>query len=791
MCSNKLAVLAFALLAAVPAFAQRTVVSGTVTDSNGLPYSQGSLTVTLSLPTGALGAYLNGAQIAGTVGPVQLDATGSFLVQLADNTVIQCANAAGQLVTCAPQTQWSFAVTLSPGIPPPQGSGPQTCKATLTVSGSSQSVSPSFAACPVLTKGGINLNANAIPGSPGFNSVPVTSGLLAEYRMLPSENCASIVDYSGNNNNAVGTVGTAPTIIALTGGCTFLRNGAISLPSVLNSALTVQLFFTSGTIANPTGFSGCLICGGGALANSIGLFLMNGTFNGTGTLPGTNFLRPLSAHLSGTVGAQSHTTVAANAPQSIAWTLDTADHIYMGQTESALYYAQTVSSAGAQTVGNFQLGGRSDALFGDVVSWFNGMIYYAVFYNRVLTAVEISQNAQFMQAAMTKRGVNTSIVNTAGAVFVSNQFVGDGDSITSGPQTTNTGYPELLTLNGTWNVSNNGQSAVNMSTFGGSNGLYSAASQAVDPLFLPQSTGNVVAIWAGTNDNSPNAEAGLQGYCNQRRVFGWKCFVITMISRNGEDAFKNTYDTWMRQNWTQFADGLIDIAADPNLGADNAFASANFFIQAAGIHPLQSSIYNIEVPAVQRVINRYYGNRDFSSATTYSSAAAAAVATTAGSESVNTVTITFAATPANCQVGNSIVIAGTTPAGYSNATAGNPVSWKIITRSGTQVTYFTNTTGLGAITVQGTGVCSQRQDADQYAILNFGAGNHTLDSCVGYTGSNLYTKNINAVASTIVPFGSETIDGAASLTITQNQVRILQSQLVSSSAAGCTWKVLQ
>jgi hypothetical protein len=154
------------LVFAVPTFAQRTVVLGTVTDSNSLPYSQASLTVTLSLPTGSLGAYLNGAQIAGTVGPVRLDNNGSFLVQLADNTLIQCANAQGQIVACVPQTQWTFAVNISPGIAPPAGTGPQSCSATLTISGASQSVSSSFSACPVLTKGGLN-STNA-PG-PVFN----------------------------------------------------------------------------------------------------------------------------------------------------------------------------------------------------------------------------------------------------------------------------------------------------------------------------------------------------------------------------------------------------------------------------------------------------------------------------------------------------------------------------------------------------------------------------------------------------------------------------------------------
>lgn len=139
-----------------------------------MPYSGASLTVTLSLPTGALGAYLNGAQIAGTVGPVQLDPTGAFLVQLADNTQIKCANALGQIVACAPQTKWNFAITLSPGVLPPTGLGPQTCSASLTITGASQNVTSSFS-CPaiVLTSNGIGVftykqHDSTLAGVPSF-----------------------------------------------------------------------------------------------------------------------------------------------------------------------------------------------------------------------------------------------------------------------------------------------------------------------------------------------------------------------------------------------------------------------------------------------------------------------------------------------------------------------------------------------------------------------------------------------------------------------------------------------
>jgi hypothetical protein len=95
------------------------------------------------------------------------------------------------------------------------------------------------------------------------------------------------------------------------------------------------------------------------------------------------------------------------------------------------------------------------------------------------------------------------------------------------------------------------------------------------------------------------------------------------------------------------------------------------------------------------------------------------------------------------------------------------------------------------ITVQGTGVCPQQQDADLYQILNFGAGNYTLASCQGPTGMTHYFKNTNAAASTLVPFGTETIDGAANLSIAAGAIIGLMPTVPNSSTAGCIWKRTQ
>src|SRR6266576_2014078 len=81
-----------------------------------------------------------------------------------------------------------------------------------------------------------------IPGEPGVSTVPVRTGLMAEYRILPTETPASLVDYSGNGRNATGTIGTTPTIIATTGGIQCNANGGVVLPSSVNAALDVFIY---------------------------------------------------------------------------------------------------------------------------------------------------------------------------------------------------------------------------------------------------------------------------------------------------------------------------------------------------------------------------------------------------------------------------------------------------------------------------------------------------------------------------------------------------------------------
>lgn len=126
-----------------------TVVTGTITDANGLPYSFAKVSAQL-IPTTASPTVIVGAipkQIGGQQNATA-DVNGTFSMNLF------CNVAGGGCSVISPAgTQWQFTVT-TPGISPPLGTGPQACSASVTVTGASQSVSSNFS-CPSLTLTGI------------------------------------------------------------------------------------------------------------------------------------------------------------------------------------------------------------------------------------------------------------------------------------------------------------------------------------------------------------------------------------------------------------------------------------------------------------------------------------------------------------------------------------------------------------------------------------------------------------------------------------------------------------
>lgn len=123
-----------------------TTVTATITDTNGLPYSNATVQAQL-LPSGITPSVpppCNGQTASpcfvSAFQQATADVTGTFSMNLASNAVLVPGG-----------TQWQFTIN-EIGIVPPAGTGPQTCSATVTISGALQSISSSFSACPALSR---------------------------------------------------------------------------------------------------------------------------------------------------------------------------------------------------------------------------------------------------------------------------------------------------------------------------------------------------------------------------------------------------------------------------------------------------------------------------------------------------------------------------------------------------------------------------------------------------------------------------------------------------------------
>lgn len=654
------------------------------------------------------------------------------------------------------------------------------------------------------------LNANATGGSSGTGSNPscggnpcllpsgvVQSGLVGEYRFLDGSG-TSLSDSSGvSGAGTLCAAGAAPTwtTAANGGGLTFnaASSQCVTLPAALNSAVTIQLFLSNQfQNVSGTGFYEAPITGNGAAANTATLLFVMGTTNPGFSNTGSFFQANIIGYGAG--GFNHSWRDMMTGTGLVSWVQDaTNDSLYFNnRVVPCAVVGCTGGNAGRQTAGVYQLGGRPSGYVNGNSSFWSGSIYYAVFYNRALTPAEVTQNSQVINATMAARGVPSQIFGNSS--YAGNGFYVDGDSLPSaGGGWFTDAFP--LSTTGTWQAfypGRSGQGVVLLQS--------NAADLRVDG-YAPGVGGTgfcMLDIQIGTNDLGGTASTFVQQltrYIQQRKALWGGCKIIlnTILDKGGQSASKNTYNNLERANWRSMGvDYLADVAANPNIGCDGC--NANGFFNVDTIHP--NAVGQAEIAEVmQRTINRILGNNDFNSANTYTTAAPAATAITAATEATNTVTLTFAATPANFLAGTDLTVAGVTPAGYNGTNICH-----IVTRTGTQVTCLNPNVSLGAGSVFGTAIAPQQLDQDVYVILGGSAAGNpsfTLESCQGWTTQNIYIKNTNTTSAWVLtPNGSETIDGAATLTMPTASsgnfpVVVLQSTINSASAGTCFWKRIQ
>ena len=232
-----------ALAAPLPMKAQQTVVTATVKDPNGIPYANGTVQASLQASGRATVTISNQAQcsaasagtapcqvpIPGNVGPVSIDSTGTFVMTLYSNTSITPA-----------ASKWLFTINISPGIPLPLGTGPQTFSVAVTVTGATQNLSATLsAAAPSLT----NFAGTGPGGCPGtavnpqlfFDNMGTCAGVLG----------SAVTAATGAITLTAGADTTTPLIITQNSSAqsvdTEILNGGSLFSGDLNSTFTAAV----------------------------------------------------------------------------------------------------------------------------------------------------------------------------------------------------------------------------------------------------------------------------------------------------------------------------------------------------------------------------------------------------------------------------------------------------------------------------------------------------------------------------------------------------------------------
>lgn len=567
-------------------------------------------------------------------------------------------------------------------------------------------------------------------------------------------------------------------------GLTFNRAGTtcIKAQAALNAANTLMIVMTPTGAVNTTGgiYESPLIGNGAGGTVGANGFFLNGLGVGNASVVPQGFCNGATADV-------MTPTMPYGSPSMLTEVFSTGnDVIYFNDIAPTI--PLQLAACSAQSTGVYQVGGAPAGSGYALPTYFDGTVYALAAFSGKATAAQVAAAYRIILDYLTKTGVSMNGSPTSSG----NSLVLKGDSQSQGPGLLYAYYNP--TVNSVSNVSVIGF-AGNPATAELSNAPYTLAGA------IPtKGTGGNCTVhdWYGTVDIVTSGKTAAQTWASinsilrQDAASSCKVIASTVVSSTGFDATIEAYDALLRAQWRSTgAAYLSDLASVPTLGASGASTTNPCFTD--GVHQTQGCVKNIDAPLVQNAISAIYGNQDASTATIYGSAAAAAVATTAGSETGNTISVTLASAPANCLVGNFMHIAGTTPAGYSTSTSISSMGWQILTVVGSTYTFYDDTTGLGAITIQGTGVCPQQQPKDVYSIVNFGVGNFTLMSCQGWTGQTKTIQNINAVATTLVPDGAEGITGigATSSTLAANSTAVIQSVLVSAAAGGCNLVRLQ
>ena len=428
------------------------------------------------------------------------------------------------------------------------------------------------------------------------------AGALADYDFLQGAG-TTLTDISGNGNNGTfGSGSNAPTWTSK--GLQFGLTQNVILPAALNAARSFTfVFYAQGPAllnANnvPNGDITLLTSSLGAAGTNL---IMS---DGQGSNP---------AIVPSVIAAGSFTT-QSNFPISgfnvLTYTLGTGggdtDHIYLNGSE--LGYGNLHGSFGNQTSGFLYLGTSNISYF--VNEGFVGPYYRVVVESQEDTPAQVQTMYQNMLADMNTRGVPTTPIpiNSGNPVLLA-----AGDSITYGyelPNPSTQAWVENLALTNqpAYSIVNGGIPNISAHSLAG------AEPNRIAPYCKTAQGPGVAILFAGTNDvdsfsSSPASTlASIETWVTKVKSAGCLTFVGTMLSRQspGGDTNKDALDALILSSVKAAgADGVIDFAANPLLGADGASTNATYF-NSDNIHPTAAG-HLLLAAAASNSLNYYFG----------------------------------------------------------------------------------------------------------------------------------------------------------------------------------------
>lgn len=106
-----------------------------------------------------------------------------------------------------------------------------------------------------------------------------------------------------------------------------------------------------------------------------------------------------------------------------------------------------------------------------------------------------------------------------------------------------------------------------------------------DAMLDTRNASNWLTVLCGKNNllvlsmSAADTFSQLAEYCQYRRAAGWKVGICTLLPSTipGYNALRNAVNALIVANWTTFADALIDLAANPDIGPDLAAGDLTYY----------------------------------------------------------------------------------------------------------------------------------------------------------------------------------------------------------------------